>query len=56
MANENREIIAAVLAAGIMANSSKPVVKGHLIEDADMAVVQYQHCLKELDHQAELIG
>ncbi len=54
MAQENREIIAAVLAAGIIANSSKPVVQAIAPTDAAMAVVLYHHCLEALDRHAEL--
>ena len=55
MAQENREIIAAVLAAGIIAHG-KYAVQAVAPRDADVAVDLYQHCLKELDRQAELIG
>ena len=53
MAKENREIIAAVLAAGLIA-SGKENVQGIPGSDADMAVTLYQQCLEVLDHQAEL--
>ncbi len=55
MAQENREIVAAVLATGIIAHGKYPV-QAVAPRDADMAVDLYQHCLKELDRQAELIG
>ncbi len=55
MAQENRETIAAVLAAGII-GSGKPLVQGIAPADADMAVVLYHHCLEALDRQAELIN
>ena len=48
MAQENRETIAAVLAAGIMGSG-----KFALRADADTAVDLYQHCLESLDRQAE---
>ncbi len=55
MAQENRETIAAVLAAGII-GSGKTLVQGIAPVDAGTAVDLYQHCLKELDRQAELIN
>ncbi len=48
MAQENREITAAVLAAGIMAN--KYALQGDTT-DANRAVDLYQHCLEMLDRQ-----
>ncbi len=53
MAQENREIIAAVLAAGIIASSSGQHARGHVIGDAATAVDLYHHCLNSLDHHAE---
>ncbi len=47
MAEENHEIVAAILAAGIVA-SGKEVIKGVAPEDAIMAVSLFHHCLKEL--------
>ncbi len=52
MANENREIIAAVLAAGIT-GSGKYALDAVPASDADVAAELYQHCLKELDRQAK---
>ncbi len=49
MAQENREITAAVLAAGIMAN--KYTLQGDTT-DADTAVILYHHCLEALDRRA----
>ncbi len=55
MAQENREIIAAVLAAGIIAYG-KYAIQAIAPTDAKMVVDLYQHCLEALDRQAELIG
>ena len=53
MAQENREIIAAVLAAGIIGSSGAGHAKGHVIGDANTAVDLYQHCLEALDRKAD---
>ncbi len=47
MAEENHEIVSAILAAGIVA-SGREVIKGVAPEDAIMAVSLFNHSLKEL--------
>ena len=47
MAEENHEIVAAILAAGLIA-SGKENITAVPPEDADMAVSLFHHCLKEL--------
>ena len=47
MAEENQEIVAAILAAGLVA-SGKENVTAVAPTDASMAVSLYHHCLKEL--------
>ena len=51
MTEENQEIVAAILAAGIMSNSGH--VRGHVVEDTDTSVSLYHSCLSALRESAQ---
>ena len=54
MAEEKQEIVAAILAAGIMANSGvHSHVRGHVVEDPDTSVSLYHSCLNALQKSAQ---
>ena len=48
MAEENQEIVAAILAAGAVAASGSVAVGVNPINNAERAVDVYRHCLAEL--------
>ena len=51
MEKENKEVIAAILAAGIMANGRH--ARGHVVEDTDTVVSLYHSCLTALQKAAQ---
>ena len=51
MEKENKEVIAAILAAGIMANSRH--AQGHVVQDTDTVVSLYHSCLTALQKAAQ---
>ena len=54
MAEENQEIVAAILAAGIMANSGgHNHVTGHVVQDTDTIVSLYHSCLTKLQRPTQ---
>ncbi len=53
MAEENREIVAAILAAGAVAASGAVAVGANTFDNAKRAVEVYHHCLTELQRSAQ---